>query len=214
MLDDGVLLQQSWDRFERVLRPKAAGAWNLHVATAALPLDFFVLFSSAASLLGLAGQGNHAAANAFLDALAYARREAGLPALTINWGPWGDIGAAATSRVIVDRIRQQGMQPIPPGDALSLFGRLLRSNAAQVAVLPIDWSVFAREGTRGVTPYLSRLAERAAPRPAETQGTGATAGTAGIVARLRSAPEGQKRSLLVDHLREQVRRALGFDRSQ
>src|SRR5581483_446136 len=78
VLDDGVLLRQDWDRFQKVLAPKVDGAWNLHAATAEQDLDFFVLFSSIASLFGSAGQGNYVAANAFLDALAHARRARGL----------------------------------------------------------------------------------------------------------------------------------------
>src|SRR5205823_6235347 len=88
VLDDGVLLQQDWPRFERVLAPKLRGAWNLHQQTRDSKLDFFVLFSSVASLLGSPGQGNYAAANAGLDALAHYRRSLSLPALAINWGQW------------------------------------------------------------------------------------------------------------------------------
>jgi short-subunit dehydrogenase len=88
VLDDGVVAEQTWARFEKVLAPKLQGAWNLHQLTRHHALDFFVLFSSAASLLGSAGQSNYAAANAFLDSLAQMRRAQGLPALSINWGPW------------------------------------------------------------------------------------------------------------------------------
>ena len=95
-LDDGALLQQNWQRFERVLAPKISGAINLHRATRAIPLDFFVSFSSVSSLFGSRGQSNYAAANAYLDAFAHYRRAEGLPALTINWGPWADAGMAAS----------------------------------------------------------------------------------------------------------------------
>ncbi len=210
VLDDGVLLQQSWQRFERVLRPKVAGAWNLDVATRVLPLDFFVLFSSAASLLGLPGQGNHAAANAFLDALAFSRRNAGLPALTINWGPWRDIGAAAAAPVL-DRIRVQGMRPIPPSEGLSLFGRLLRSGSVQAAVLPVDWNVFTEQVTRGVPPFFSLLVERTGAPDAAAPAACRAVDANPLLARLRAAGDGRKRSVLVEHLREQVRRALGFE---
>ncbi|NJO93485.1 MAG: KR domain-containing protein [Hydrococcus sp. RM1_1_31] len=95
ILDDGVLMQQNWERFEKVLTPKIQGAWNLHLATQNYSLDFFVLFSSAASLIGSAGQANYCAANAFLDAFAHYRQGLGLPALSINWGAWSNVGMAA-----------------------------------------------------------------------------------------------------------------------
>ncbi len=91
VLDDGVLMQQNWSRFAKVLAPKVQGAWNLHALTQDLPLDFFVCFSSVASLLGSPSQGNYAAANAFMDALVHYRRNLGLPGLSINWGPWAEV---------------------------------------------------------------------------------------------------------------------------
>ncbi|HWE60603.1 MAG TPA: SDR family NAD(P)-dependent oxidoreductase, partial [Chloroflexota bacterium] len=81
VVDDGMLVQLDRARFTRVLAPKVTGAWNLHLLTQQAALDFFVLFSSGASLLGSPGQGNHAAANAFLDSLAHHRRSQGKPAL-------------------------------------------------------------------------------------------------------------------------------------
>jgi acyl carrier protein len=88
VLDDGVLTQQSWERFEKVMAPKVEGALHLHELTANADLDFFIMFSSLASLLGSPGQANYASANAFLDGLAHYRQYLGLPGLTINWGPW------------------------------------------------------------------------------------------------------------------------------
>jgi acyl transferase domain-containing protein len=95
VLDDGILVKQTAERFARVMAPKIRGAWELHIQTQTLPLDFFVCFSSMASLVGSPGQGNYAAANAFLDALAHHRRARGLAGLSINWGPWADAGMAA-----------------------------------------------------------------------------------------------------------------------
>jgi NADPH:quinone reductase-like Zn-dependent oxidoreductase/acyl carrier protein len=95
VLDDAVLSQQSWERFAKVMQPKMLGAWHLHTLTANVDLDFFIMFSSLASLLGSPGQGNYAASNAFLDGLALHRRTLGMPGLSINWGPWEGSGMAA-----------------------------------------------------------------------------------------------------------------------
>ena len=95
MLDDGILQNMSWEQFTNVVHPKVLGAWNLHDLTQDCPLDFFVLFSSATALLGSPGQGNHVAANVFLDALAHYRQSIGKPGLSINWGIWSVVGSAA-----------------------------------------------------------------------------------------------------------------------
>ena len=96
VLQDGLLLQLDAAAMNKVLRPKMVGGWLLHRLLREAPLDFFVVFSSAGSLMGQPGQGNYAAANAFLDALAHHRRAQGLPALSINWGAWAELGFAQT----------------------------------------------------------------------------------------------------------------------
>lgn len=161
VLDDGVLLQQDWDQFARVMASKVAGAWNLHMLTKNMALDFFVLFSSAASLLGSLGQGNYAAANGFLDALAHHRRVLGLPALSINWGPWAGSGMAASlgSR---DQRRwsEWGIGHIAPEQGLRVLGHLLPQDFAQIGVISVNWSKFIREFSANGTPppLLSDLA--------------------------------------------------------
>ena len=98
VLHDGLLTQLDAAALDSVLRPKVIGGWLLHRLLEDAPLDFFVLFSSAGSLLGQPGQGNYAAANAFLDALAHHRRAQGQPALTINWGAWSRLGLRGYGR--------------------------------------------------------------------------------------------------------------------
>ena len=133
-LDDGVLAQQSWARFAGVLAPKVDGAWNLHQATIERALDFFVLFSSTASTFGSPGQGNYAAANAFLDGLAHYRRGLGLPALTVNWGAWAESGMAAQlNDHHKRRLTEMGIGLIGPEDGMRLLGKLIASSTTQVA---------------------------------------------------------------------------------
>ena len=144
VLDDGALLNQDWERFRTVLGAKVQGAWLLDRLTAHYELDAFVLFSSMASLLGPAGQANHAAANAFLDALAHDRRRRGLAGTSINWGAWSGIGAVAGSDLEA-RLAAQGVGMIAPEQGLAVLGQVLRADAAQVVVLPIDWEEFNRQ---------------------------------------------------------------------
>ena len=166
VLADALITKQDWGRFERVLAPKIQGAWNLHTLTETLPLDFFVLFSSTASLLGSPGQGNYAAGNAFLDALAHYRQASGLPALTVNWGPWDGAGMAAglTAR---DRKRwaDSGIELLPPEQATIAMASLLAGPAPQVAVVRVDWAQFARSTAAGgpgdLSPLLTEWAEEA-----------------------------------------------------
>ena len=135
VLDDGILLTQNADRFQRVLEPKTTGAWHLHELTRDLDLDLFVLFSSAASLVGTAGQASYAAANAYLDGLADLRRKDGLPVTTINWGPWEGTGMTRDERA-ADRLRRQGLRAIPPDEAGALLDRILRRDVHRVGVIP------------------------------------------------------------------------------
>ena len=135
VLDDGILLTQTVERIRQVLEPKTTGAWILHELTRALELDLFVLFSSAASLAGTAGQASYAAANAFLDGLADLRRQEGLPVTTINWSPWEDTGMATDERAI-DRLRRQGLRSIPPDEAGALLDQVLRRDLHRIGVIP------------------------------------------------------------------------------
>jgi len=138
LLDDGILLQLDDARFDNVMAPKIQGAWNLHSLTQNAPLDFFVLFSSVASLLGSAGQGNYAAANAFLDSLAHFRRSHRLPALSINWGPWAEVGLAAEGDRC-ERLAERGIGSLTPPEGVKVFEQLLIAcSAPQVAVMAFD----------------------------------------------------------------------------
>ena len=153
VLADGIMTQMDWDQFNRVLSPKIEGAWNLHHYTQDAPLDFFVLFSSAAALLGPPGQANYAAANQGLDALAHYRHQQGLPALSVNWGVWADVGVGA--RLEADkRFAWQGVGTINCVQGLQTLEQLLQDSAVQMGVLPIDWSTFVTHLPADQTPPL------------------------------------------------------------
>jgi acyl transferase domain-containing protein/acyl carrier protein len=201
--DDDIALRLDRDRLRTTLAPKLQGAWNLHALTAARKLDFFALLSSAAALLGPTGQGSAAAGNAFLDALAAFRRARGLPAVSVNWGPWAGAGLVARgSRG--DRFAHAGMGTIDPEHGLELFGRLL-DGPAQVGVLPVDWSVWRRTAAGGaVPPFYTLLAGHADPLPESSR----TARSALNREALRAVPPDDWAATLEVQFREQVARVL------
>ncbi len=167
VLDDGALLQQSSERFAKVLAPKAQGAWNLHQLTQDMALDFFVLFSSASSVLGNRGQANYAAANACLDALAQHRHARGLPALSINWGAWAEAGmAAGLARSRRAQMAVQGVRMITPAEGTAALARLLGQSAPQVGVFALDWAKLqAREPALARIPLLDNFVAQGVESP-------------------------------------------------
>lgn len=139
ILNDTLLESLDWPNFEQVLPSKIAGGWILHTRLLDDDLDFFAMFSSAASLIGGPGQGNYAAANAFLDGLVGYRRAQGLPAVSFNWGPWAEVGLAA-------RLAEQGkltaskrLDSIRPTEGVKIFDYGLARNDAQLIAMPINW---------------------------------------------------------------------------
>ena len=199
VLDDGVLRELSWERFSRVMGPKVAGAWNLHVLTSERDLDFFTLYSSFTSILGSAGQANHAAANAQLDALAFYRRARGLPALSINWGAWSGVGAAAEHQV-GNRLKLQGGETLTPDQGLELLERLWHVARAQVAVVSVHWDQLPEQLAR--RPLLAELVHTYS-QP--------TAADEDFLERFQAATPRKRHGLLMDHIRDEVARVLGLD---
>lgn len=133
ILSDGGVMQQDWTKFETVFNPKVLGAWNLHLATKEMTLDFFVNFSSSTSLLGNRGQANYAAANAFLDSFSYFRKSGGLPAQSINWGPWRT--GMAQGGAAAQQLSEIGFDMIPVGEGMQILESFLLSKIIQIGVL-------------------------------------------------------------------------------
>ncbi|NES68940.1 MAG: SDR family oxidoreductase, partial [Okeania sp. SIO2D1] len=202
VLDDGVMQNLSWQQFTKVMGPKVQGSWHLHELTKDLTLDFFVCFSSIASMLGSSGQGNYAAANGFMDALAYYRRGLGLPGLSINWGAWASAGMAASldSRN-QHRFQSTGISSIEPERGMQALGSLLFDAPGQVGVLPIDWSKFANQLPRGVKrPFLEGLIS---VEPSVTE-------KSAFLEQLEVAPVSEREELLTTHLRSVIAKTLGL----
>lgn len=183
IIDDSVLTNQNAARLARVFAPKARGAWNLHRSTADIPLDFFVLCSSLAAVLGSPGQANYAAANAWMDALAQHRRAHGMPACSINWGPWEDIGMMLGSDR--QRLASIGIRALPPEDACEAFALALIAPRPNLLAVDIDWQQFAASEMgrpwQAVIAGASRTAS--APLPAMPKDAWSRAGSLSSLAR-------------------------------
>jgi acyl transferase domain-containing protein/acyl-CoA synthetase (AMP-forming)/AMP-acid ligase II/NAD(P)-dependent dehydrogenase (short-subunit alcohol dehydrogenase family)/acyl carrier protein len=200
VLDDGVLKQQSLERFRRVMAPKVAGAWNLHTLTQYLPLDFFVCFSSISSLFGSGGQGNYAAANALMDGLAHYRQSLGLPGLSINWGAWSQVGMAARlDSGEQNRLQNIGIGTIAPEKGLAVLEQLLSQSSAQVTAIPIDWGQFLSKSATS-SPFFANFTQTQVKFPK-------------ILDEIKANSPEQSQSLLINYLSQQIAKALGITKS-
>ncbi|MEU0809553.1 type I polyketide synthase [Streptomyces sp. NPDC005970] len=172
VLDDGVLESLSPERVATVLRPKADAAWVLHEATRDLDLTAFVLYSSVAGVFGAAGQANYAAGNAFLDALAEHRRAAGLPAVSLAWGPWTRTEGMTGKLTEADlaRFARSGMPPLSIEEGMGLFDAALATGVAAVVPVRLDLPAWRAQSE---VPSILRGLIRARPRRAAGAGAGA-----------------------------------------
>lgn len=207
LLADSTLAQMTAARFAEALRPKVQGAWHLHRLTLEEKLDHFVLFSSVAALLGTTGQANYAAANAFMDSLAHYRRSLGLPAISINWGPWSQVGLAAAQTNRGERLESRGLGSLAPAQGLAALAALLAANPAQAAVMPFDFAQWRQ--FHPAAAQASLLADFVHAQPAEPAPAAASVKPANLKEQLRNLEPGRKRrTLLESHLQEQVAQVL------
>jgi acyl transferase domain-containing protein/NADPH:quinone reductase-like Zn-dependent oxidoreductase/NAD(P)-dependent dehydrogenase (short-subunit alcohol dehydrogenase family)/SAM-dependent methyltransferase/acyl carrier protein len=214
VLDDAALTQQNDGRYARVFGPKVRGTALLDALTRGDPLDCFVLFSSVAAVLGSQGQSNHSAANAFLDSMAHHRASRGLPALSINWGSWSEVGAAANRRTI-GRSAAQGLAAVTPEQGLSAMKTLLDRDVVQAAVIPIDWARYlAQLAPTGVPTFLTNVAEGARASSSTAAAVPRATAASDLRERLAEVPEARRRTLVANFVRERALDALGIDRSK
>jgi 8-amino-7-oxononanoate synthase len=208
ILDDGMLSNLTWERFNKVMGAKVQGAWNLHIATQELPLDFFVCFSSIVSLIGSPGQASYASANVFMDTLAHYRRSLGLPGFSINWGPWSDAGMAVNLEQ--NLLATKGITSISPEVGLEVLETLLKQNITQSGVFLVDWPKFLNKLPsqkefpffEAVTPVVTQILEKITKPSSE------------FLQQFEATPKNEQEYLLSDHVRHQLARVLGFSQAK
>jgi acyl transferase domain-containing protein len=196
-----------YEALETVLAAKVTGTWLLHERTQHLDLNFFVVFSSIASVWGSTGQAHYAAANAFLDSFAQARRLQKLPALSINWGPWA--GGGMASEEAQQWLTRMGIRFLQPQQAIAALNVLLNSDAIQATVADVDWTQFKplyeARGERSLLAHLGSGLSDSSP-VVQTR--------AAVVEQIASAAASDRLDQLIAHLQAEVRSVLRLNEVQ
>lgn len=206
VLADGLLLNLNAEQMARVMHSKIQGAWNLHLLTLNQPLDFFILYSSVASLLGSVGQGNYASANGFLDSLAVYRRSLHLPALSVNWGAF-DLGMAKSQQ---QSLMAMGVELIDSTQGIALLADLIAYENSQLGVLKIDWQKLASQFPDLLRyPYLQSIyastqAVSANPSTTTDSLTSPHSSQFAFVERLKQALPEEREMLILNYLKEAI----------
>lgn len=195
LLADGLLKGQTWSHFSKPFAAKIDGSALLHELTD--DLDFFILFASGAALLGSPGQANHSAANAFEDALAHHRRSRGQTALSIDWGAWAEVGAAARHKTD-ERVALKGLGAISPTLGLAVLERIFKERHPQIGAMPIIWPRLLKHF--GGSPYLERFWLQAEWEKPEDM----------MLATLKEQPEHRRLPALKDHVQTRLAQVLGL----
>lgn len=200
VLDDALLAQQSPERFVTTLAPKAYGAWHLHRLTRNEELEFFIVYSSGSSVLGSPGQANYATANAVLDGIVAHRKALGLPATSVNWGPWAQGGMAASDAARAN-LGAQGLIPLEPTAALNALGEIIAHGIGQATVIKANWQRAAKLLGATRPPILNHVLPSA---------VATTPGDSALLKQLHDVPEAQRASFVVEHLQRELQQILGL----
>ncbi len=200
VIDDALLTQQSAERFHTTLAPKSFAAWHLHRLTKVEDLEFFVMFSSGTSVLGAPGQANYATANAMLDGLAAYRMADGLPATSVNWGPWAD-GGMASSDAARKNLGARGLIPLDPAAALNALGEVVGHGIGQAIAIKANWQRAAKLLGTARPPILDHVLPSAAS---------VTPGDSGLLKQLHEVPEAQRGTFVTEHLQRELQQILGL----
>jgi polyketide synthase 12/epothilone polyketide synthase D len=205
VFDVNLLLQQTLARVPTVMAPKVTGTWNLHELTLDAPLDFFVFYSSISTMLATEGLGMYAAANTFLDALSHYRHAHGLPALSVGWTMFSQVGGSTL--MDSDRanrlMRQGGLRTLTPQEGLEALGRLLGTSVTHVGMAPLNMRQWREFNPRVVVlSILARLLEEAPVDQARK---------ATFLETWLQAPPSERAGRLVQFIQEEAARVVGMD---
>ncbi|MGW2457309.1 SDR family NAD(P)-dependent oxidoreductase, partial [Streptomyces sp. NPDC001704] len=213
VLDDATIASLTAERVERVFRPKVDTAWHLHELTRDAELTEFVLFSSVAGVLGTSGQGNYAAANVFLDALAERRRAEGLPATSLAWGLWGDTSGMTghLDDVDLNRMARLGIKPITAEEGVALFEAARTIGAACLAPAKIAPALLRPHLESGTLPAVLQGLVRAPVRKATEA---AATGAATLRDRLAALSDEEAEDTVASLVRGQIALVLGHSGSE
>jgi acyl transferase domain-containing protein/acyl carrier protein len=204
VLNDRTLAEMTDSEFWSTIRPKALGAWNLHLATRTISLDFFVMYSSVAALLGSPGQGNYAAGNAFLNALAQTRAAEGLPATCIQWGRFSDVGLAAGKENRGQRLSQQGIESWTPAQGVGLLARILKKPRTEIGLFRFSLRRWLESHPQAAgMRFLAELSKIDAPVVGASDG--------GMRKALALAEAGIREAMVEAHLVDQIARVIRMD---
>ncbi|HWI96729.1 MAG TPA: SDR family NAD(P)-dependent oxidoreductase, partial [Solirubrobacterales bacterium] len=201
-LDDGTIESLDPGQIERVFAPKANAAWHLHELTKGADLSAFVLFSSLAGILGGPGQGNYAAANSFLDALAIQRQGEGLPTKSIAWGLWESGMGAKLGAADLTRLRRSGIELLSNERGLELFDQALTAETSLALAVPLDRAALRARAAAGILPSIMRGIVRAPARRRQAVGSS-------LATKLAAASEAEHESLVLELVRAEVAAVLG-----
>ncbi|UYQ66235.1 type I polyketide synthase [Streptomyces peucetius] len=203
VFDGGLVETMTAEQVERVMRPKMDAAWHLHELTAGMELSAFILFSSAAALIGTPGHANFVAANAALDALAAKRRTEGLPATSLAWGLWAEAGGMAGGLDEADlaRLDRTGVAALSTELGLGLFDQALGSDAALLAAVQLDLGALRTQARAGLLPAVLRGLVRV---PARGAGAGGS-----LAQRLAGVAEADRERVVLELVQAQVASVLG-----
>lgn len=207
VLDDHTLTELNANHITKVFGPKARGAWNLHTITRDMPIEFFVLYSSVTALLGSPGQSNYSAANAFLDTLAHARRTSGLPAVSIQWGPFSDVGMAAAMEKRGERLARRGLSSLSPEDGAVAFARVLKACPPTIGIMRFSVRQWLESYPQAAaSPFLSELRKES--------GKAVQVQSSGVREKIQQLAPELRFGSVVQHVVEQLARVIRTEASR